>query len=246
MKVPQGDVPATGRLAVTPLAFCFLYTPASPGGGVPTHTPSGCFGRPRAYFSNKIRRGLMSIWSVIGSRCLPPSWAPRVDAVVGLLLSRGHFVCSGGAVGTDLYVLRSLVRHGSAACQGSSVFLHGDLAGSFALRLLAGSLRTAGWSGGRGLCFFILFPPGLCLGAPHSQLLYRPRSRRGNRLRFGLFRRFLVHRVSGHPPPDARRGLPRRWFRSSSSFRRRSLGPLPFTGRGLSLHLFQERLRRAS
>jgi hypothetical protein len=24
------------------------------------------------------------------------------------------------------------------------------------------------------------------------------------------------------------------------------LGPLPFTGRGLSLHLFQERLRRAS
>jgi len=69
----------------------------------------------------------MSIWSVIGSRHLPASWASRVDSVVGLLLSRSHRICSGGAVGTDLYVLCSLVRRGSVACQGSSVFLPGDL-----------------------------------------------------------------------------------------------------------------------
>ena len=69
----------------------------------------------------------MSIWSVIGSRCLPASWDSRVDAVVGLLLSRGHRICSGGAVGTDLFVLRSLVSRGASACQGSSVFLPGDL-----------------------------------------------------------------------------------------------------------------------
>lgn len=69
----------------------------------------------------------MSIWSVIGSRCLPASWDSRVDAVVGLLLSRGHRICSGGAVGTDLFVLRSLVSRGASACQGSSVFLPADL-----------------------------------------------------------------------------------------------------------------------
>lgn len=69
----------------------------------------------------------MSIWSVIGSRCLPSSWEPRVGEVVDLLLSRGHRICSGGAVGADLAVLRSLVRHGASACQGSSVFLPGDL-----------------------------------------------------------------------------------------------------------------------
>jgi len=51
----------------------------------------------------------MSIWTVIGSRHLPSSWELRVNAVVGLLLSRGHRICSGGAVGTDLFVLRSLV-----------------------------------------------------------------------------------------------------------------------------------------
>ena len=69
----------------------------------------------------------MSIWSVIGSRHLPSSWESRVNAVVGLLLSRGHRICSGGAVGTDLYVLRSLVSLGASACQGSSVFLPSDL-----------------------------------------------------------------------------------------------------------------------
>ena len=69
----------------------------------------------------------MSIWSVIGSRCLPKEWECRVSSVVDLLLSRGHRICSGGAVGTDLVVLRSLVRHGVSGCQGSLVFLPGDM-----------------------------------------------------------------------------------------------------------------------
>ena len=69
----------------------------------------------------------MFIWSVIGSRCLPREWESRVAGVVDLLLSRGHRICSGGAVGTDLVVLRSLVRHGASACQGSLVFLPGDM-----------------------------------------------------------------------------------------------------------------------
>ncbi len=69
----------------------------------------------------------MSIWSVIGSRCLPIEWESRVGEVVDLLLSRGHRICSGGAVGADLAALRSLVRHGASACQGSSLFLPGDM-----------------------------------------------------------------------------------------------------------------------
>ena len=69
----------------------------------------------------------MSRWSVIGSRCLPKSWESRVGEVVDLLLSRGHRICSGGAVGADLAALRSLVRHGASACKVSSVFLPGDL-----------------------------------------------------------------------------------------------------------------------
>ncbi len=69
----------------------------------------------------------MSRWSVIGSRCLPRSWESRVGEIVGLMLSRGHRVCSGGAVGADLAALRSLVRHGASACEGSAVFLPGDV-----------------------------------------------------------------------------------------------------------------------
>lgn len=69
----------------------------------------------------------MSIWSVIGSRCLPREWESRVSGIVDLLLSRGHRICSGGAVGTDLVVLRSLVSRGSSACCGSVVYLPGDL-----------------------------------------------------------------------------------------------------------------------
>ena len=69
----------------------------------------------------------MSIWSVIGSRCLPMAWESRVAGVVDLLLSRGHRICSGGAVGTDLIVLRALVSLGSSACLGSVVYLPGDL-----------------------------------------------------------------------------------------------------------------------
>ena len=68
----------------------------------------------------------MSIWSVIGSRHLPPSWEVRVDSVVDMLLSRCHRICSGGAIDTDLAVLRSLVRHGASACRGSVVYLPGD------------------------------------------------------------------------------------------------------------------------
>lgn len=68
-----------------------------------------------------------SIWSVIGSRCLPREWESRVSGVVDLLLSRGHRICSGGAVGTDLVVLRRLVQLGASACRGSVVYLPGDL-----------------------------------------------------------------------------------------------------------------------
>jgi predicted Rossmann fold nucleotide-binding protein DprA/Smf involved in DNA uptake len=69
----------------------------------------------------------MSYVSVVGSRVLPSSWASRVDSVVGCLLSRGFFVGSGGARGTDLFALRSLVWHGRRACSGSVVFLAGGL-----------------------------------------------------------------------------------------------------------------------
>lgn len=68
----------------------------------------------------------MFIWSVIGSRCLPRDWESCVSGVVDLLFARGHRICSGGAVGTDLVVLRSLVRHGASACRGSVVYLPGD------------------------------------------------------------------------------------------------------------------------
>jgi hypothetical protein len=55
------------------------------------------------------------------------AWESRVSGIVDLLLSRGHRICSGGAVGTDLVVLRSLVLHGASACRGSVVYLPGDL-----------------------------------------------------------------------------------------------------------------------
>jgi predicted Rossmann fold nucleotide-binding protein DprA/Smf involved in DNA uptake len=69
----------------------------------------------------------MSYVAVVGSRSLPSSWASRVDSVVGSLLARGLFVGSGGAMGADLFALRSLVRRGRAACAGSVVFLPGGL-----------------------------------------------------------------------------------------------------------------------
>ena len=64
----------------------------------------------------------MSYIAVVGSRSLPSSWAPRVAAVVSSLLSRGHFVGSGGALGADLFALRALVSQGRSACSGSVVF----------------------------------------------------------------------------------------------------------------------------
>ena len=51
----------------------------------------------------------MSCIAVVGSRSLPSSWSSRVDSVVACLLARGRFVGSGGAVGADLFALRSLV-----------------------------------------------------------------------------------------------------------------------------------------
>jgi len=69
----------------------------------------------------------MSYVAVVGSRCLPPSWAPRVSLVVSSLLARGHFIGSGGALGADLFALRALVSRGRSACEGSVVFLPGDI-----------------------------------------------------------------------------------------------------------------------
>lgn len=69
----------------------------------------------------------MSYVAVVGSRALPSSWASRVDSVVGCLLSRGRFIGSGGALGADLFALRSLVGRGRSACSGSVVFLPGEL-----------------------------------------------------------------------------------------------------------------------
>ncbi len=46
-----------------------------------------------------IEVSVMSICSIIGSRCLPSSWESRVGEVVDLLLSRGHRICSGGTMG---------------------------------------------------------------------------------------------------------------------------------------------------
>jgi predicted Rossmann fold nucleotide-binding protein DprA/Smf involved in DNA uptake len=69
----------------------------------------------------------MSYIAVVGSRSLAGSWASRVHEVVGSLLARGHFVGSGGALGADLFALRSLVQRGRSACCGSVVFLPGAL-----------------------------------------------------------------------------------------------------------------------
>lgn len=52
---------------------------------------------------------------VVGSRSLPVSFAPVVDRVVSLFLSRGYSVASGGAVGADSFALFALLRQGSCS-----------------------------------------------------------------------------------------------------------------------------------
>ena len=52
---------------------------------------------------------------VIGSRSLPLDWAERVGTVTEDLLGRGCQIASGGAVGTDEFVLSHLVHIGESA-----------------------------------------------------------------------------------------------------------------------------------
>jgi len=52
---------------------------------------------------------------VIGSRSLPVRFAPLVDQVVSLLLSRGFSVASGGAVGADQFALSAVLRAGASS-----------------------------------------------------------------------------------------------------------------------------------
>ncbi len=52
---------------------------------------------------------------VIGSRSLPLEWADRVGTVTEDLLGRGCHIASGGAVGTDEFVLSHLVHIGESA-----------------------------------------------------------------------------------------------------------------------------------
>ena len=51
---------------------------------------------------------------VVGSRSLPAGFAPLVDQVVSVTLSRGYSVASGGAVGADSFALSAVL------CQGAS------------------------------------------------------------------------------------------------------------------------------
>lgn len=79
--------------------------------------------------------------AVIGSRALSSQWFPRVRAVVSALVSRGDVVASGGALGADLFVLRSLV----SLAAGGVVFLPGSvsqapLATQAALRFFRGEV----------------------------------------------------------------------------------------------------------
>ena len=51
---------------------------------------------------------------VIGSRSLPVRFAPLVDQVVALFLSRGFSVASGGALGADSFALSAVLRAGAS------------------------------------------------------------------------------------------------------------------------------------
>jgi len=52
---------------------------------------------------------------VIGSRSLPPRFAPLVSSVVSLFLSRGFGIASGGALGADSFALSALLSSGSSS-----------------------------------------------------------------------------------------------------------------------------------
>ncbi|MBZ0159100.1 hypothetical protein [Candidatus Methylomirabilis sp.] len=64
--------------------------------------------------------------AVVGSRSLPSSWEPRVASVTHSLLGRGFGIGSGGAVGADLFALRTVVDAGGGGCGSSVVHLPGD------------------------------------------------------------------------------------------------------------------------
>jgi len=52
---------------------------------------------------------------IVGSRDLPMSWVAKVEAVVEDVLGRGYHVATGGALGTDHFVLESLLVLGQAS-----------------------------------------------------------------------------------------------------------------------------------
>ena len=60
-------------------------------------------------------RSAQRVVGVIGSRSLPLEWADRVGTVTEDLLGRGCNIASGGAVGTDEFVLSHLVHIGESA-----------------------------------------------------------------------------------------------------------------------------------
>ncbi len=69
----------------------------------------------------------MKLIAVVGSRELPASWSGRVSQVVSQLVRRSCRICSGGALGADLFALQATVQLGREACEGSRVYLPGSL-----------------------------------------------------------------------------------------------------------------------
>jgi hypothetical protein len=160
-------------------------------------------------------------WSVIGSRHLPASWA-----------SWDCFYPT--AVGTDLYVLRSLVLRGAIACQGSLVFLPGDSslvpsAGAPWLdrfASLGGQVVEGSASSSRpDYVAALLIRNCSIVRASAGVVAFVSGSSAGSW--------FTIHQA-------VRRGFPRRWSGIAPPIRLRPLGPLPFPGRGLSIPLFLE------
>lgn len=101
---------------------------------------------PGASAPGLLRGCLMFTLAVVGSRQLPPSYFPLVFSVVKGAVDRGHEVLSGGALGADLFALRSLVELGSFACAGSRLFLPGsvDLLPAFYRGLVSRFVRLGG------------------------------------------------------------------------------------------------------
>lgn len=59
---------------------------------------------------------MVRLVGVVGSRSLPPDYAPLVSSVVSLFLARGFRVASGGAVGADSFALSALLQQGASPC----------------------------------------------------------------------------------------------------------------------------------